>query len=78
MALLGDVLRLAVVGAERDPARAEFLDERDQCLEIPRGRGLADQEPDPGAEPLPALLDRERLVVGADPGGDICVQRAPE
>ena len=43
-----------------------------------RARGLADQQPHPGAQPLPALLDRVRLVVGADPGGGVRVERLPE
>ena len=53
-------------------------DERQQRLEVARHRRLADQQPHAGAEPLPTLLDRERLVVGADAGGGVRVQRLAE
>ena len=66
VAVLGDVLGVAVVGAEGDPARAELVHERQQRLQVARHRGLADQEPHPGAQPLAALVRGQRLVVGAD------------
>ena len=74
MAVVGDVLGLAVVGAEGDPRGAELLHEREQRTEISRAGGLADQEPEPRPEPLPPLLDRAGLVVGADSGRRIGVQ----
>jgi hypothetical protein len=73
--LLRDVLRLAVVRAERDPMRAVLAQERKERVQVPRGRRLADQEPHSGAKPLSALLERVRLVIGADPGGGVRVQR---
>ena len=75
VAVVGDVLRVAVVGAERDPAGPVLLDEREQGVQVARHRRLADQQPHPGAQALAALLDRERLVVGADPGGGVGLQR---
>ena len=54
------------------------VDERRQRAQVPRRGGLADQQPHPGAEPLAALLGRERLVVGADPGGGVGLQVATE
>ena len=53
-------------------------DERDQVAQVARARRLADQQPHPGAQPLAALLDRVRLVVGADPGGRVRVERLAE
>ena len=78
VAVVRDVLRLAVVGAERDPAGAVLGEQRQERLEVPRGGGLADQEPHPGAQPLASLLRRVRLVVRADPGGRVGVQRPAE
>ena len=78
MAVLGDVLRLTVVGAERHPRRAELGDERNERPQISRSRGLADQEPHPGPQALPPLLGRERLVVGADPGRSVGLESVPE
>ena len=75
---VGDVLRVAVVGAERDPAGPELLHERQQRAEVPRHRRLADEQPHPGAEPLPAFLDGQRLVVGADPGGRVRLELLAE
>ena len=75
VAVLGDVLGLAVVGAERHPVRAVLERERQQRAQVAGARGLADQEPHPGAQPLAALLDRRRLVVGLDPGRRVRVQR---
>ena len=73
-----DVLRVAVVGAERDPAGPELRDERQERVEVARHRRLADEQPHPGAEPLASLLDCERLVVGADPRRGVCLQRLAE
>ncbi len=78
VAVVGDVLRLSVVGAERDPPGAVFGEQRQERLEVPRRGGLADQQPHPGAEPLASLLGRVRLVVRADPGGRVGVQRPAE
>ena len=45
VAVVGDVLGVAVVGAEGDPTRAVLGDERQQRLQVARHRRLADQEP---------------------------------
>ena len=73
----GDVLRVAVVGAERDPARAELARERDQRVQVACAGRLADEEPHAGPQPLAALLDRRRLVVGADAGRGVGLKRGP-
>jgi hypothetical protein len=54
------------VRAERDAVRPELADEREQVEQVARHRGLADEEPHAGAQPLPPLLHGQRLVVGAD------------
>ena len=66
VAVVGDVLGVAVVGAERHPAGAELVHERQQRLQVARHRGLADQEPHAGAQPLAALVDGQCLVVRAN------------
>ena len=78
VAVGGDVLGLAVVGAERHPRRPELGDERDERPQVPRRRGFPDQEPHAGAQPLPPLVGRECLVVGPDPGRGVRLQRVPE
>ena len=72
--VVGDVLGLAVVGAERQPARPVLGDERDERLQVARARALADQQPEPGAQALAPLLERRGLVVGLDPGRGVGVQ----
>ena len=74
VAVVDDVVRVAIVGAERDQGRPELLHERDERLQVPRHRRLADQEPDARAKPFAALLECERLVVRADPGCGVRVQ----
>ena len=74
VAVVGDVVRVAVVGAERDPARPELLDERKQGTQVAGHRRLADEQPHAGAQPLAALLDGQRLVVGGDPRRDVGLQ----
>ena len=54
----GDVLGLAVVGAEGHPLRAVLDRERRERLQVPRRRRLSDEQPHAGAEPLSSLLDR--------------------
>ena len=72
--VLGDVLRLAVVRAEREPVRPELGDERHERLQVAGDRGLADQHPHADAQPLAALFERVRLVIGADAGGRVRLQ----
>ena len=78
VAVVGDVLRVAVVRAERDATRAVLGDEGQQRVQVARHRGLADEEPHARAEPLAPLLDREHLVVRADPGGDVRLELLAE
>jgi hypothetical protein len=73
-----DVLRVAVVGAEGDPRRSELLHEREEVEQVPRHRGLADEEPHPRADPLSALLDGQRLVIGLDARRGIGLERLAE
>ena len=78
VALGHDVLGLAVVGAEREAVRPELGDQREQVVEVARAGRLANQHPHADAQALPALLDGPRLVVGADAGGGVRVQRLAE
>ena len=78
MTVVRDVLRVAVVRAEGDPARADLVHERQEVEEVPRHRRLADQEPHPSAQPLPALLDRQRLVVRLDARGRVGLELLAE
>ena len=50
--VVSDVLGLAVVRAEGDPAGAELLHEGQKGMKVSSGGRLADQEPQAGAEPL--------------------------
>ena len=72
--VLRDVLGVAVVGAEGDPTRAVLGRERKERLQVPRHRRLANQQPHTGAEPLTALVGRQALVIGANPGGRVGLQ----
>ena len=78
MAVLGDVLGIPIVGAERDPVRAELPHERQQRLQVAGHRRFADQQPHAVAETLASLIRRERLVVGTDARGRIGVQSFAE
>jgi len=74
VAVVGDVLRLAVVGAEGDPRRAVLASERDQRLQVARSRRFPDQQPEARPQSLAPLLGRRRLVIRHDPGGCVRVQ----
>ena len=78
VAVVGDVLGVAVVGAERDPVRPVLAHERQQRLQVARHRRLADEEPDARAQALAPLLDRQHLVVRADARGGVRLQRLAE
>ena len=75
MALLDDEIGLAVVGAERAALGAISLDQRKQVTEVARDRGLAEQHPHPKAALLQRLLEGHGLVVGADTGRHVGVER---
>ena len=69
---------LAVVGAERRQLGAVLQHVRDQRLEVLAGRALTDEDPHALAPPLDHLLERRRLVVGLDAGGQVGVEVATE
>ena len=62
VAAVDDVLGVAVVGAERDPARAVLGDEREERLEV-RAIDASLTSSHIPAHGLAALLHRRRLVV---------------
>ncbi len=78
VAVVRDVLRIAVVGAERDAVGAELLRERQEVEQVPRHRGLANEEPHAGTEPLSPFLHRQRLVVGLDARRGVGLELLPE
>ena len=78
VAVVGDVFRVPVVRAERDPGRPALLDQREEVEQVSSHRGLPDQEPHPGAQALAPLFDRQRLVVRADARGGVCLQLVAE
>ena len=77
MAFLGDVQRVAVIGAEAHVRRRQRCQRRRQSIQILRDRALADQHPHPFLQLLDGLGGGCRLVLGADAGGDIAVQIPP-
>ena len=56
VAVLGDVLRVAIIGAERDPARTVLRRKRQQRLQVARHRCLTDEQPHAGLQPLAPLV----------------------
>jgi hypothetical protein len=76
VALPVEQVGLAVVGAERAVLRPVAGDQRQQVAQVVRVRRLPDQHPHPAAALLQRLLERGRLVVGADAGRDVGVERA--
>ena len=68
MAFLGDVERIAVVGAERDERRMALGDDRRQRVQVLRDRALAHQDLHALGELLQRLGHVGHLVVGADAG----------
>ena len=76
MAVVCDVLGLAIVGAERDPVRPVLGEQRQERRRFRAAEPSRISSHMPRAQPLAALLDRVRLVVGADAGRRVRV-RAP-
>jgi hypothetical protein len=77
VASVGDVLWVAIVGAEGDPAGPY------SCTSGSSARGSApskptDQQPHPSAQPLATFLDGQRLVIGRDPRRRVRLQLLPE
>ena len=76
VALAEQQVGLAVVGAERAVLGPVPRHQRQQVAQVARVRRLADQHPHAAAALLERLCERRRLVVGADAGGDVGVERA--
>ena len=76
MPLLGDVERVAVVGAEREEGRGLDREQVAQRLEVLRHRALADQHGHALADLLQRLVGAGRLVIGADAGRQVAVEVA--
>lgn len=74
VALLGQRGRLAVVGAEHAALRPVAPDHGQQVAQVPRVGRLAEHHPHAQPALLQRLLQRGRLVVGADAGGDVGVE----
>ena len=71
---LEQVVGLAVVRAEQAVGGTVLEDQREQRLEVPRRRALADHDPHPQASLLQRLVVGRALVVAPDPGGEVRVQ----
>ena len=76
VALAHEHVRLAVVGAERAVLGPVAPDQLEQRAQVARVGGLAQQHPEAATALLQRLLPGRRLVVGADPGGGVGVERA--
>ena len=74
MALLGDVERVAVVGAEGDERRIALGDQGAEGVQVLADRTLADQHRHALHELLAAFGQVGHLVVGPDAGAEIAVQ----
>ena len=77
VALAVQEVGLAVVGAEGAVLRPVPRHQRQQVAQVARVRRLAQQHPHAAPPLLERLLERGRLVVGADAGGDVGVERMP-
>ncbi len=69
-----EVPRVAVVRREREALGVRGRHEREEVVEVLRGRALADPDVHPEADLLVRLGAREALVVRADAGADVRVQ----
>ena len=78
MAFLGDVERIAVIGAEGDEAGGVFVQHFGQRLEILGDRAFADQDGHALGEFFAGLGGAGGLVVGANGGSQIAVERSAE
>ena len=74
MALLGDVERIAVVGAEGDEGRMALGDDRRERVQVLANRALADQHLHALGKLFQRLGDVGHLMVGADAGAEITVE----
>ncbi len=69
---LHERVRVLVVAAKHQPLRC-FIHQRNQRVEVFRGRPFANQDLHPGGELFPRFLDRKALVIGFDTRTRICV-----
>ena len=74
VALLGDVERVAVVGAQAAHARRMLVEDLGERVQVLGHRALADQHGEALLQLLAAVLGDGRLVVGADARGEIAVE----
>ena len=74
MAFLGDVERVAVIGAEGDERGSVGVEHFGQRIEVFRRRPFADQDGHALGELFPRLGGAGRLVVGADLRSEIAVE----
>ncbi len=74
MALLGDVERIAVVGAEREIRRQALGDDRHQGVQVLGDRAFADEDMHALADLFQRFVGGGAFVVGADAGGEIAVE----
>ena len=77
VAVREEVPGVAVVRREREALGVRGRDEREEVVEVLRGRPLADPDVHPAAHLLVRLGAREALVVRADAGADVGVQVEP-
>ncbi len=75
VALAHQEVGLAIVRAERAALGSELPHQRQQRMQVAGVRGLADQHPGALATLLQGLLVGRRLVIRADSGGQVGVQR---
>ncbi len=74
MALLGDVERIAVIGAEREVGREAFGDDGHQGVQVLGDGALADEDMHALADFLQRFGCARAFVLGADAGGEIAVE----
>ncbi len=74
VALLGDVERVAVVGAQAAHARRVLVEDFGQRMQVLGHRAFADEHGEALLQLLAAVLGDGRLVVGADARGEIAVE----
>ncbi len=75
MPFLGDVQRVAVIGAQRHKARAVLVEDFRQGIEVLGDRALADQDGHALGELFARLCGAGGFVIGADAGGEIAIER---
>jgi hypothetical protein len=74
--LLGDIERIAVVGAQAHEARRVLIEHLGERVHVLRDRALADEDRHAFLQLLARFVGRGRFVVGADPCREIGVEIA--